>query len=226
MTSTALSSDGFQLGAVHATDGELSFTITTADGHPVTRFGEAHGKQLHLIVVRSDGAYFRHRHPVLDPATGVWTIPWTWEAAGSYRVFTDFTPDGGPGVTLSRTVEVPGEYRPWDPLPHARSETDGYTVTLEGALGNGTILTARVTRNGQPVPALERYLGSYGHLVALRQGDLAYLHIHALEGEPADGIRFHAEAPTAGRYLLYLDFQVDGVAHTAGFVLDAESEKR
>ena len=30
-----------------------------------------------------------------------------------------------------------------------------------------------------------------------------------------------AEAPTAGRYLLYLDFQVEGKVHTAEFVVDA-----
>jgi hypothetical protein len=29
------------------------------------------------------------------------------------------------------------------------------------------------------------------------------------------------EAPTAVRYLLYLDFQADGQAHTAGFAPDA-----
>ena len=56
---------------------------------------------------------------------------------------------------------------------------------------------------------------------------LAYLHVHAEGDEPRDGdtagpdVRFAAQAPTAGRYLLYLDFQVDGVVHTAEFVLDA-----
>ena len=30
-----------------------------------------------------------------------------------------------------------------------------------------------------------------------------------------------AEAPTAGRYLLYLDFQVDGQVHTATFATTA-----
>jgi len=32
---------------------------------------------------------------------------------------------------------------------------------------------------------------------------------------------FEATAPTAGRYLLYLDFQVDGRVHTAPFVIAA-----
>lgn len=175
-------------------------------------------------MVRADGAHFRHRHPVLDPETGVWTIPWTWAAAGTYRVFADLTPAGGESVTLSRTVEVAGDYQPQVAEPIAASVVDGYQVTLEGTLaaGAGTLLTARVTRDGQPVTDLEPYLGSFGHLVALRQGDLAYLHIHALDdGKPGPEIRFHAEAPTTGRYLLYLDFQAAGVVRTAAFVLDA-----
>ncbi|WP_409465620.1 hypothetical protein [Amycolatopsis sp. GA6-003] len=225
---TALSAGGVQLGVVHAPvrageDGELAFTVSTADGQPVTKYEEAHGKQLHLIVVRTDGAHFRHRHPVLDPEIGVWSIPWTWAAAGAYRVFTDLTPAGGESVTLSRTVEVAGDYQPQAAEPVAKDVVDGYEVTLDGTLAAGaaTMLTARVTRGGQPVAELEPYLGSFGHLVALRQGDLAYLHIHALgDGEPGE-IRFHAEAPTTGRYLLYLDFQAEGTVRTAAFVLDA-----
>ncbi|WP_020658276.1 hypothetical protein [Amycolatopsis benzoatilytica] len=226
---TALSTDQVQLGVVRAPSkagetGELSFTVSTLDGRPVTQYEEAHDQRLHLMVVRNDGEYFRHRHPVLDPETGVWTIPWTWEAAGTYRVFTDVTPAGGESVTLSRTVEVAGDYQPRDPEPVAKHAADGYEVTLEGELaaGAGTILTARVGRGGEPVTDLERYLGSFGHLVALRQGDLAYLHIHALDdGISGPEIRFHAEAPTTGRYLLYLDYQAEGVVRTARFVLDA-----
>ena len=43
---------------------------------------------------------------------------------------------------------------------------------------------------------LQPYLGAYGHLVALRDGDLAYLHVHP--GEHGDGrarVGFDAEVP-------------------------------
>ena len=40
------------------------------------------------------------------------------------------------------------------------------------------MLTLTVTKDGQPVTDLQPYLGAYGHLVALRAGDLAYLHVH------------------------------------------------
>ncbi|MFD7026358.1 heavy-metal-associated domain-containing protein [Promicromonospora sukumoe] len=232
----ALEQDGLLLSPVTAPDeagerGMLSFSVTDADGAAVTAFETEHDKELHLVVVRSDGERFRHVHPTMS-ADGVWSIPWTWAEAGTYRVLTDFVPAAsGENVTLGRAVEVAG---PVDPRPAAAVSTSdttgGYTATLTGDLrtsGEST-LTATVTRDGEPVTGLEPYLGAYGHLVALRDGDLAYLHVHPEGGEPEPGgrsgpdVTFLTQAPTPGRYLLYLDFKVDGDVHTARFVVDTE----
>ncbi len=74
---------------------------------------------------------------------------------------------------------------------------------------------------------LQPYLGAYGHLVALRSGDLAYLHVHP-NGEPGDGatkpgpeISFTATAPSSGTYRLFLDFKHEGEVHTAAFTVRA-----
>ena len=63
-----------------------------------------------------------------------------------------------------------------------------YTVTLDGDVkaGGDSKLTLTVAKDGKPVTDLQPYLAAYGHLVALRDGDLAYLHVHP-EGEPGDG---------------------------------------
>jgi uncharacterized protein YfaP (DUF2135 family) len=81
------------------------------------------------------------------------------------------------------------------------------------------------------VTDLQPYLGAYGHLVALRSGDLAYLHVHP-DGAPRDGttspgpdVVFHADVPSAGTYHLYLDFKHDGVVRTAAFTVEAEGER-
>lgn len=231
----SLSDGGYALSRVTAPvsvdeRGELSFQILTEDGTPLTEFTTAHGKDLHLIVVRSDGDAFRHVHPTFEERTGTWSLPWQWHKAGTYRVYADFTPGGGSaeGVTLTRTVEVGGAFQPVATEPSRVAQVDGYTVTLEGDLvaGSASDLTISIERDGVPVTALEPYLGAFGHLVALREGDLAYLHVHADGEDPEPGatagpeISFMAEAPTAGRYLLYLDFQVDGQVRTAPFVLD------
>ena len=84
----------------------------------------------------------------------------------------------------------------------------------------------RVTKDGQPVIDLQPYLGAYGHLVTLRSGDLAYLHVHP-GGEPGDGrtkpgpdISFGAQVPSTGVYHLFLDFKHDGIVRTVQFRLD------
>jgi hypothetical protein len=100
---------------------------------------------------------------------------------------------------------------------------DGYEVALDHqAVGDGTEATLTVRRGGEVITT-EPYLGAAGHLVALRDGDLAYLHVHPLGGEPAGPVRFAVEVPSAGRYALFFDFQVDGEVRTARFVVDAEA---
>jgi hypothetical protein len=100
---------------------------------------------------------------------------------------------------------------------------DGYTVTLGGTLdpGRTSTLTLDVSRAGAPVTDLEPYLGAYGHLVALRTGDLAYLHVHPESGPAGPRVTFRAEVPTAGTYRLYLDFQHSGTVRTAEFTVTA-----
>jgi hypothetical protein len=87
-----------------------------------------------------------------------------------------------------------------------------------------------VTRDGKPVSDLEPYLAAYGHLVALRAGDLAYLHVHP-EGTPGDGktapgpdVVFYAQVPSPDRYHLFLDFKHEGVVRTAAFTLTASAD--
>ncbi|UKJ63411.1 hypothetical protein H1Q78_17420 [Cellulosimicrobium cellulans] len=237
MRGLSLEQDGYTLGEIEAPGavgeaGELAFTVTGPSGEPVTEFDVAHEQRLHLIVVRSDGAHFRHVHPVMD-ADGRWSLPWTWDAAGTYRVYADAAPSAGDAVTLTRTVDVAGDLAPArDTEVSTTASVDGYDVALDGQLLAGTVsrLTVEVTRGGEPVTTLEPYLGAYGHLVALRDGDLAYLHAHPEGHEPETGqesgptVTFGVEAPTPGRYLLYLDFQVEGQVRTVAFVVEATGD--
>jgi len=208
---------------------QVSFRIIGPDDQPVTEYDVAHEKQLHLIAVRRDFAGFQHVHPSLDVATGIWSVDLDL-APGSWRVFADFVPHGGEGLTLGSDLLVAGDPgRQAPPGPSRTATVDGYTVAVTGELAAGehAMLEFEVTKDGEPVTDLQPYLGAYGHLVALREGDLAYLHVHP-GGEPGDGvtepgpvIEFSATAPSAGRYHLFLDFKVDGVVHTASFTLDA-----
>ncbi|MFC9793566.1 hypothetical protein ACFVJI_13075 [Streptomyces sp. NPDC127584] len=233
----AVSAEGFTLdidSAILAAGPRqhVGFRVLGPDGRAVTAFVAEHEKELHFIAVRRDTAGFQHVHPVRDEK-GDWSTELDLEP-GDWRFFADIHPAGHDGsLTLGIDVAVAGPYAPL-PLPEAArtAHVGAYDVTLDGALvpGEASELTLTVSRDGEPVTDLEPYLAAYGHLVALRVGDLGYLHVHP-EGHPGDGttapgpaIRFLAVAPTAGAYRLFLDFQHAGVVRTASFTVHTSTE--
>ncbi|MET9778793.1 hypothetical protein ABZ023_31850 [Streptomyces sp. NPDC006367] len=233
-----ISEDGYtlDLATPRVTAGhraELRFTVRDEDGRAVTAYRREHEKELHLIVASRDLTAYRHLHPT-RAADGTWSTPVDLPRAGGYRVFADFTPaeKGAGSITLGADLAAGGAYRPEaPPAPAGTVTADGYRVALAGTLNPGRAgeLKLRITRAGRPVTDLQPYLGAYGHLVALRSGDLAYLHVHP-NGEPGDGttkpgpeISFTATAPSAGTYRLFLDFRHEGKVHTAAFTVRAGS---
>ncbi|WP_405698524.1 hypothetical protein OHA99_32775 [Streptomyces coelicoflavus] len=212
---------------------ELRFTVRDANGDAVTAYQREHDKELHLVLASRDLVTYRHLHPT-RAADGTWSTPVDLPAAGGYRVFADFTPagKGAENLTLGADLAASGRYEPARlPAPDDTARTDGYEVELAGALrpGRASELRLKVSRDGEPVGDLQPYLGAYGHLVALRSGDLAYLHVHP-NGEPGDGttapgpeVSFTATAPSGGTYRLFLDFRHQGEVHTAAFTVRAGS---
>jgi hypothetical protein len=207
----------------------FAFTITGPDGRPVTDVQPTHERDLHLIAVRRDLAGFQHVHPERAP-DGTWSVPLDL-TPGTHRVFADFATPDGQTRTLGADVQVPGEFTPAPPdAPVATDVVDGYEVRLDGATsaGEDSVLAFTVTREGEPVTDVQPYLGAYGHLVALRAGDLAYLHTHALDeavpGETGGPVlSFRTRFPSAGEYRVYLDFQVGGQVRTADFTVEVPS---
>ncbi|MCA2228864.1 hypothetical protein [Nonomuraea aurantiaca] len=203
---------------------DFRFTVTGPDGKPVTDYQVKHDKKLHFILVSRDLAAFQHLHPE-QAGDGVWSVKLTLADPGAYRAFADFAPAGGSGLTLGTDVPVAGDYQPRAlPAVTRTAEVDGYTVSLTGDLvpGQASKLTLSVSKDGKPVTDLQPYLGAYGHLVALRAGDLAYLHVHPEESDKAGPeITFYAEVPSGGDYRLFLDFQHAGKVRTADFTARA-----
>lgn len=209
----------------------VGFRILGPDGEAVTDYQQTHDKDLHFIAVRRDLSGFQHVHPSRN-AAGDWQAHLDLDP-GTWRFFADFESGShGETMTLGADAFVAGDFEP-TPLPAAASTANlgDYTVSLEGRLvpGEPSELTLSVRKNGEPVTDLQPYLAAYGHLVALRVGDLAYLHVHP-DGAPGDGptqpgpeITFHATAPTTGDYRLFLDFRHDGAVRTAEFTATADS---
>ena len=202
--------------------GTLEFRISGPNGRAVRAFDEQHDRAMHLMVVRRDLTHYRHLHPSMA-ADGTWTAPLKFAEPGPYRVFADFAA-AGRSLTLGDDLEVPGAYEPV-PLPDPAGvvRTEGYEITLatEIQAGGEASPTFGISRAGRPVEDLEPYLGALGHLVALREGDLAFLHVHPeADGGSGPRISFHAAFPSAGRYRLFLQFAHGGEVRTVAFTVE------
>lgn len=203
-----------------ADPGRFGFTITGPDGAAVREFDVLHDRELHLIVASTDLQHYAHLHAERD-TDGLWVADLPQLPAGAYRAFADFKPAGGHQHTLGIDLVAPGATGA-PPALELRDRTvlDGFEITIDNTGTSRTtaevVLTVR--RHGKTV-ITEPYLGAAGHLVALRDGDLAYLHVHPLDEAPNGPVRFAVEVPTAGVYAMFFDFRIDGVVRNARFVL-------
>jgi hypothetical protein len=148
-------------------------------------------------------------------------------------VFADFK-HGGRNETLAADLvaDGPADPRPLPPPSEIARTGDGYEVKIDGeaATGREAELRFTVRKGGEPI-TVEPYLGAGGHLVALREGDLAYLHVHptghASGGEHAGGpVAFATEFPSPARYRLFLQFKHEGRVQTAAFTREVEARGR
>ncbi|MDP8957345.1 MAG: hypothetical protein M3N24_10390 [Actinomycetota bacterium] len=198
-----------------------TFDIVGPNGRPRS-YRIQHERELHLIIVRDDLSTFSHLHPTRRD-DGMWTVDLSFASPGSYTAFADVAPDDAPAMTLRIPLKVEGEWEP-QPLPRVsnQSEADGYSVTMQGQVrANGASeLQFHIAKEGVPVTP-EPYLGAGGHLVALRAGDLEYLHVHPLEESPHGAIAFMMHAGGAGTYRLFLQFLHDGAIRTVDFTVEA-----
>lgn len=201
---------------------ELRFRIVGPDGRAVTDMEVEHERRMHLIVVRRDLTGYQHLHPTLD-ASGVWSARLRLPAAGVYRAYADFRA-AGRSMTLATDLFVAGPFTPVAlPSPSPVDTADGYRAELSapGAAAGATAeLSYALSRDGRMIEDVESYLGADGHLVALREGDLAFLHVHPEESGARGIIRFGASLPSAGRYRLFLQFKHEGRVHTVAHTLE------
>lgn len=212
--------------AAAGTATQYAFRIVGEDGETVRDFDVEHDRSMHMIVVRRDLTGFQHLHPRMDP-DGTWRTPLTLDAPGTYRVFADFSHEGR-STTLGVDLGVPGATGHADlPVPAEVASAGPYTVRLHGSAvqrGAESDLAFQVSRDGERVEDLQPYLGARGHLVAIREGDLAFLHVHPLDdATPGPSVRFRVEWPSAGRYRLFLQVRHDGRIVTTPFTVEVRA---
>ena len=217
---------------------DFAFDVVDDRGATLREFKTVHERLMHFIVVRHDLTQFQHLHPVFSAADGRFTVRGlALPSAGQYRLFADFAPAGGmsgpDGMALPVTVPIDltvgdmSSYQPQSlPEPSDSATTADYQVRLTRPdtlrAGTESRLMFTVRRGGEAVSDLEPYLGANGHAVILREGDLAFIHSHALEDPAAlrtGEIPFMVHFAEPGRYRVFVQFQHRGNVQTATFTL-------
>lgn len=205
----------------------IRFRVLDDAGETVRDFDVEHTKRMHVIVARRDLSGFQHLHPE-QAKDGSWSLPLKLEDAGSYRFFADFSHEKEK-ATLATDLRVdgPADLKPLPESTPVSFSDGGYEVRLDAGRaqpGEEAELRFTITKDGQTVHT-EPYLGAGGHLVALREGDLAFLHVHptdhdegeAGEAQHDDSVGFAATFPTQGKYRLFLQFKHEGRVQTVAF---------
>ncbi|MSU75180.1 MAG: hypothetical protein EXS55_01555 [Candidatus Magasanikbacteria bacterium] len=192
-----------------------------------------HEKKMHFILARNDATNFQHLHP--EYLNNSWSVTTTIAVAGQYELYVDIAPVTEPAVVWRVPVLIGGPTaNAIPPTPNAdHSDVDGDThakLVIEEPLmtNKETLLTFVVTKNKQPA-IIDPYLGAYGHVVLLRHSHPDdFFHVHPLtEQKPLNGeVQFSALFPSAGRYTIFAQLNIDGVVKTFPITVDVGDSDR
>lgn len=210
----------------------FAFSIVDIKGNTLKQFETVHEKIMHFIVVRKDLAEFQHLHPNFDEVTGVFSQnELSLPSNGEYRVFADFTPKGSP---QNLPVTVYSDINSGNVAMYKPESIGGYEniKTFQGhqfeiikkpqsiAPQAQATLVYKIENNGQQVTDLRNYLGSLGHVVVIREGDLQFIHAHPETKATQNGtVEFAVTFPQAGNYKLFGQFQRNSQVITTDFVV-------
>ena len=170
--------------------GPVTFRMLDADGAAVTAYDVKHERGPAPDRGRAATSPASSTCTRRSPTDGTWTTSLDADArhAGGCSPTSSRRRRRGPHARR-RPGRARAPYRRPAPVPAPRDHRGRRlhrTLTATWTPATRRELTLRVSRDGRPVTDLQPYLGAYGHLVVLRDGDLAYLHVHPA-GEPGDG---------------------------------------
>jgi len=145
----------------------------------VKKFNLVHEKLFHAFIVSEDLQFFLHDHPVWENAAFQYDV--RLPKPGMYRVLGDFYPEGATPQLIAKTIYVAGTSPAIVPLIRDYSPKDGENLKVELATAPaqpvaGTNTQMRFTIG--PVDGLEKYLGAWGHMLAVSDDLIDMTHTH------------------------------------------------
>ncbi len=238
---TARSPVSLELAPVVATPGQpvdLTLRLTTSTGKPIGPVDllVAHTRKLHLMAVDPSLHDYHHLHPEPAATPGEWSVSFTPQRAGTYRLFADFTPAAtARGLYASVDLDVPGAEPEASPVAlNTSAERDGYRFALTSKRPvirarepADLTLSLRAADGGEV--RLGEVMGAFAHLVAFDRERSGFAHLHPRETDltaPLDPrapeLHFQVTIPQAGVYVIWAQMILNGAETFVPFWFEVE----
>ena len=198
---------------------QLTFAMFDPWKHnPVTKFSLVHEKLLHAFIVSRDLNVFVHDHPEWE--NGVFRYTARFPKPGMYRVASDFYPEAATPQMLTSTVFVSGGDTPAASLQRDYSTKTAENLTVAFSVGSQDPVagaTAQMRFTLSPEDGLEKYLGAWGHMLAVSDDLIDMIHTHPFIADGRPEMQFNLAFPRARTYRVWIQFQRHGIVNTVHF---------
>jgi hypothetical protein len=195
-----------------------------ATGLPVDDLVPHHQALMHLVLLDTTAQSFLHLHPVRS-APGVYNVDLPALPQAEYDVSIEFERVNSGSQSLRQRLELGTE--PLSAVVFAPIPTEvalGDVVARISAstpivVGQATEIRVQLLKRGQPVEALDYWLGMRGHLLIRNDARTLFAHVHAAgimndAFQPVsiagDTVSFVYAFPKPDRYTIWIQVMIDG----------------
>jgi hypothetical protein len=195
--------------------------------NPVKKFNIVHEKLFHAFIVSEDLQVFVHDHPTW--MNDAFQYDMTFPKPGMYRVLGDFYPEGATPQLITKTIFVPGNSPQVSPLKEDHSPKTGQNMNVELSLTSGPAVAGRNTPMRfkiTPGDGLEKYLGAWGHMLAVSDDLIDMMHTHPFIADGSPEIQFDLTFPRVRTYRVWVQFQRSGIVNTVHFDIPVKAAPR
>ncbi|WP_127578919.1 hypothetical protein [Paenibacillus koleovorans] len=219
------------LWSINNTESEGQYNVSAQvfdqRGKPLNSFDVFHEKKMHLFVVSKDLTYFDHLHP--EDHHGKFETTIQFPFADEYKLIGEYMPSNKNVSTKYHWIKIEGEKAPTKQIVPDTSRIkfiNNIEVSISVdrvAVGNETEITYAFT-NTDPKSKkvkINKYLGSYGHVIFLSNDLENYLHAHASISS-ANSVTVTAKFPENGVYKFWGQFLLGKELITVPYVISVQ----
>lgn len=181
--------------------------ILTKEGKPMTDLQIMHDKLMHVVLVRKGLKHFDHVHPA-QTTPGTFVVPYTFSAAGEYRVWADFTFENMQHI-IDFDMSATGKQEAQE-----KDKLYGLKVEMEKPeleQGKQAQFSFTITdETGKTVPITEKFLAADGHLIVIDETLGEFEHAHDETGDKDNVLSFEYTPEKAGKHKAWAQFKIEG----------------